>query len=219
MRRAFLLSPAHCGGLRAQILVRPEARFDLAARLRQKEGAELGEVFAFLSGLYFRGKLAYARAFAGPPTLGEGLAEVSHDAARGVLVITTNSGLVPPDSRVTRETLIGFGKDDIHEAAERYRRPLVRDAQLLDELIGPEGEVVLLGSIASAKYVDVLVDVFGPRLLFPAEFVGRGDMSRGGLMLRCVTAGEELTYIPVMGAVRHGKRPPRLEPRRRRSSQ
>jgi hypothetical protein len=72
---------------------------------------------------------------------------------------------------------------------------------------------VLLGSIASDKYVDLLLEVFGERLLFPAEFVGRGDMSRGGLMLRCATAGVEMSYLPVAGAKRHGPRPPRL-PRR-----
>jgi hypothetical protein len=71
---------------------------------------------------------------------------------------------------------------------------------------------VLLGSIASAKYVDVLEPVFRSRLLFPSEFVGRGDMSRGGLLLRCVRAGLELTYGPVIGAVRTGVRPPRLAP-------
>ena len=71
---------------------------------------------------------------------------------------------------------------------------------------------MLLGSIASPKYVDVLLDIFGERLLFPEAFVGRGDMSRGGLLLRCVASGEELTYVPVAGAVRKGARPPRLDP-------
>lgn len=217
MHPAFLLSPAHCGGIRAQMVLRPGASFDLAQRLRTPEGAPLGEVFAFLSGLYFRGKLAYARTFAGPPTLAEGLADVSQDAARGIFVITTNAGLVPPDSRVTRETLIDFGKDDIHASLERYRRPLLRDAEALSALLGPEGKVVLLGSIASAKYVDVLTGVFGERLLFPADFVGRGDMSRGGLMLRCARSGQQLSYIPVLGAERRGKRPPRLTPLRRRA--
>jgi hypothetical protein len=49
-------------------------------------------------------------------------------------------------------------------------------------------------------------------LLFPPSFIGRGDMSRGGLMLRCAASGEELDYIPVAGAIRQGKRPPRLDP-------
>ena len=55
---------------------------------------------------------------------------------------------------------------------------------------------------------------FGQRLCFPADFVGRGDMSRGGLLLRCAVDRCELTYISVAGAVRKGKRPPKLEPRR-----
>jgi len=216
-QRAFLLSPAHCGGIRAGMLLRPQASFDLATRVRQPEGAELGEVFAFLSGLYFRGKLAYARHFAGPPVLGEGLENVSKDAARGILVITTNAGLVPPDSKVTRQTLLSFGQTDINGAEARYRVPLLRDARLLDALLGPEGEVVLLGSVASAKYVEALTEVFGERLLFPSDFVGRGDMSRGGLMLRCVAAHQELPYLPVLGATLRGKRPPKLAPRKRRA--
>jgi hypothetical protein len=57
-----------------------------------------------------------------------------------------------------------------------------------------------------------LLAVLGERLHFPAEFVGRGDMSRGGLLLRAVRAGVELAYLPVAGAVRHGARPPRLPP-------
>ena len=72
--------------------------------------------------------------------------------------------------------------------------------------------MVLLGSIASGKYVEVLQGIFGERLMFPADFVGRGDMSRGGLMLRSASSLNELRYIPLAGAVRRGPRPPRLEP-------
>jgi hypothetical protein len=72
----------------------------------------------------------------------------------------------------------------------------------------------LLASIATGKYVDVLLENFQHRLRFPADFVGRGDMSRGGLLLRCAVDKTELTYISVMGAVRSGKRPPKLTPRR-----
>ena len=35
------------------------ARFELAQKLQRGEKVPLGEVFSFLSGLYFRGKLAY----------------------------------------------------------------------------------------------------------------------------------------------------------------
>ena len=77
----------------------------------------------------------------------------------------------------------------------------------------PEGaEIVLLGSIATPKYVDVLLAAFGGSLLFPGDFVGRGDMSRGGLLLRAARAGEELGYRSVAGAERHGRRPAKLEP-------
>jgi hypothetical protein len=68
------------------------------------------------------------------------------------------------------------------------------------------------------KYVDLLLPIFGDRLMFPVHFVGRGDMSRGGLMLRCVTAGLELPYVPLAGAIRHGERPPKLEPLRPRTT-
>ena len=81
--------------------------------------------------------------------------------------------------------------------------------------------VGLTGSIATGKYANILIDAFGERLRFPIDFVGRGDMSRGGLLLRCAQEGRQLEYQAVVGAVRHGKRPPKLEPARprpRRSS-
>jgi len=77
-----------------------------------------------------------------------------------------------------------------------------------------QGEVILLGSIATGKYVDLLLANLGQRLRFPADFVGRGDMSRGGLMLRCAADLHELSYVPVAGAILNGKRPPKLVPRR-----
>jgi hypothetical protein len=200
----FLLSPANCGGNRARIVMSERATFDLAARLRSGDGAPLGEVFAFLSGLYFRGKLAYGRAFAGAP-------EGTQIEGGGVFVITPNAGLRTPDTRVTLDAIRGFAGVDVSVDNPRYRLPLERSARALAAEIG-ECPVVLLGSIASPKYVDVLLDIFGERLLFPEAFVGRGDMSRGGLLLRCVAAREELTYIPVAGAVRKGSRPPKLDP-------
>jgi hypothetical protein len=201
--RVFLLSPASSSGQRARMLIRPAAAFGLAQELRSPDGAPIGEVFAFLSGLYFRGKLAYARAFAHP---GAG--------ASAALVITPNRGLLPLDTRVTPATLRSFARVDIHADEPRYRRPFVRDARLLSEAVGAEAEVVLLGSVATGKYVDVLLETFGRRLVFPTAFVGRGDMSRGGLMLRAARDGKELEYAPVDGAVRHGPRPPKLPPLR-----
>jgi hypothetical protein len=204
--RIFLLSPANCSGQRAQLLLSPTAGFDLAKRLQGRRGAPLGEVFSFVSGLYFRGKLAYARRFARPPDPSDAV------TAGGVLVITPNAGLRAADTRVTLTSFRAFAAADIDVANPVYRRPLERGARALHAAVGDECEVVLLGSIASGKYVDLLLPIFGTRLMFPPHFVGRGDMSRGGLMLRCVTAGLELEYTPIAGAIRHGPRPPRLEP-------
>jgi hypothetical protein len=198
--RVFLLSPAHCGGERARLLFRDGADFDLARRVRRPPGAPLGEVFSFLSGLYFRGKLAYAEAFATPPP-----------ARPGVYVITPSEGLRPHDEPTDLARLRRFARVDIDTDDARYHRPLRRDARALAEVLDAAGEVVLLGSVATAKYLDPLADAFGDRLRFPAEFVGRGDMSRGGLLLRCVRTGRELRYVPVAGAARRGPRPARLE--------
>ena len=203
-RRVFLLSPARSDGARGKLLLNQNAEFPLAAQLRTTEGAPIGEVFSFLSGLYFRGKLAYARAFAGSPP---GVAPA--------LVITTDRGLLSPDAPVSREDLEAFARVDIRAAGVSnplFDAPLRRDAERLAKDIEPSTAIVLLGSIASGKYTDTLLAIFGERLVFPAEFVGRGDMSRGGLMLRCVREGSELAYVPVAGAVRHGKRPPKLQP-------
>jgi hypothetical protein len=194
--RVFLLSPAHLGGKRATILLREEAAFPLAVRLREPGGVALGEAFSFLSGLYFRGKLAYAIRFARPPA---GIA--------GVQVITANLGLVPADTPVSPAELRAFGSVAIHPDDPRYRGPLERDvARLADR---PDLELVLLGSVATAKYVGVLLDLVGERLLFPTDFVGRGDMSRGALLLRSAREGRELSYEPVASALG------RLRPRTR----
>jgi hypothetical protein len=197
--RVFLLSPASCAGQRARLVFNERAQFPLAVRLRSPEGAALGEVFSFLSGLYFRGKLAYARAFAAPPP-----------GAPGVLVITPNEGLLSADELVTVARLRRFAGVSIDVSEARYRRPLARQARALAATLDLDCEVVLLGSIATGKYVDVLGKALGDRLRFPGDFVGRGDMSRGGLLLRCVREGRELAYRPVAGGKLHGKRPPKL---------
>jgi hypothetical protein len=203
MSRTFLLSPAYAGGQRAQMIMNERAQFDLARRLRSPDRPTLGEVFTFLSGLYFRGKLAYANIFAQPAP-----------GMSGVLVITPNRGLVPAASPIGIEDLRDFGTVDIDEGDPRYRKPLERDVRKLAKKLTADCEVVLLGSVATGKYVDILLTHFGKRLRFPADFVGRGDMSRGGLLLRCAVDRNELPYISVAGAVRKGKRPAKLEPRR-----
>ena len=209
MNRVFLLSPAHCGGRRAKQVLSPNARFALAEQLRSPHGAQLGDVFAFVSGLYFRGKLAYARRFAAVADPGNLV------VGGGVHVITPTAGLRSPDTPVTASALHAFADGDVHQDNAAYRVPLERSAGALARETG-EGDVVLLGSIASPKYVDVLLAIFGDRLVFPVDFVGRGDMSRGGLLLRKVAEGCELAYAPVAGAVLHGARPPKLPPLARR---
>ncbi|HVV88579.1 MAG TPA: hypothetical protein VHE35_36295, partial [Kofleriaceae bacterium] len=187
----FVLSPARCGGERAAQLVR--SRESELGRLLREDGAPLGDVFAWLSALYFRGKLTYARRFATPPP-----------GRPGTLVMAPGHGLRAPETRLSAALLAAMGQVDVESAA--FVGPLRRDADLLERACGPDTRVVLLGSIATGKYLDTLLAVFGERLLFPADFVGRGDMSRGGLMLRCVMAGLELEYTPIKGAVRHGER-------------
>lgn len=198
--RIFLLSPARCDGRRAQALLNPAAEFPLAVQLRGLDGATLGEVFTFLSGLYFRGKLTYARAFAIDASVAP------------IRIITTNRGLVTPEARVRPPDLADFACVDLGSAGAEFEVPLTRDAEQLAREAPPDARVVLLGSIATNKYVGPLLRVFGERLVFPREFIGRGDMSRGGLMLRAARANQELEYVPVATAVRRGSRPPKLEP-------
>jgi hypothetical protein len=206
--RIFLLSPAYAGGERARAMLSDRAQFELARKLRRKEGAPIAEVFAFLSGLYFRGKIAYATAFARPAR-----------GTPGIFIITPTRGLVNAITRIHLDHLREFATIDIHKNDPRYRAPIERDARRLAEKLPAQSEVILLGSIATGKYVDVLLATFHGRLRFPVDFVGRGDMSRGGLLLRCAVDGHELSYIPVMGAIVSGKRPPKLSPRRYVASQ
>jgi hypothetical protein len=179
-------------------LLRPGAGFALAREF-QESGAALGEVFQFASGLYFRGKLAYARAFARAPS-----------GRRGALAIVPGRGLMDVEATITADELRAIAEVPVDLRDARYREPLERDVRALASEVGKSGEVVLLGSIATGKYADVLLDILDDRLLFPPSFVGRGDMSRGGLLLRCARAGTELQYAPLRGAVRHGPRPPKL---------
>ena len=196
--RVFLLSPASCAGRRCGLLLAPRSRFELAGRMR-REGAPLGEVMSFLSALYFRGKLRYAERFAAPP-----------DGVPGVLVITPNRGLLTADTILRLRDLRAFSKVPIDAGERRYAGPLRDDARRLRARLPSVAEVVLLGSIATPKYVDVLLASFGGSLVFPTHFVGRGDMSRGGLLLRSARAGVELAYRPIDGAARRGRRAAKL---------
>ena len=198
MATVFLLSPAYCGGRRAAILLRPGSELPIARRLHE-ESLSLGEAFSFMSGLYFRGKITYARAFAATPA--------------STLVITPTRGLQSPDLVVTSDLLHEFAGVDISSDDVRYSEPLERDLQALAAGIPADARVVLLGSVATGKYVDILVRWLGERLHYPPSFIGRGDMSRGGLLLRHAASGVELDYSvldPRTG--RHGPRPPKLDP-------
>ena len=128
-------------------------------------------------------------------------------------MITSNRGLLAPSVRITVKELADLAKTDIGASPKEFRNPLQRDAKALSQALGTRGEPVLLGSIAGPKYVDALLSAFPQELLFPSEFVGRGDMSRGGLLLRSVDACRELAYLPVRGAILRGARPPKLPPR------
>ena len=195
----FLLSPAYCGGRRAKSIINPKSAHSVAVSL-QAGTLTLADAFTFCSGLYFRGKIAYARAF-GPER---------------TFVITPTRGLLPPDTIVTADIIREFAGVDISEDDARYRRPLERDLRALGSRMSAADRVVLLGSIATGKYVQVLTERLGPRLHFPPTFIGRGDMSRGGLLLRHAASGVELEYAVLdPSAKRTGARPPKLDPRTR----
>lgn len=188
--RVFLLSPADLSGERARLVLSARAAFPLAVRVRTG-GAPLGEVMSFMSALYFRGKLTYAQAFARPPA-----------GIPGALVITPNAGLVPADTVVTCQELRRFARGDVRPDRPGYRRPLAAALTALATRLAPADEVILLGSVATGKYADVLVPALGARLRFPRAFAGIGDMSRGALLLRAARSGVELEYAPLTGVVR-----------------
>jgi hypothetical protein len=182
------------------MLLRPGASFELARQV-QIGDAQLGDVFAFCSGLYFRGKLTYARHFGNGPK-----------GVCGAQIITSTRGLVPWNLRVGRKELEEFASVPIDCSESRYSNPLVEAASALAQL--RRCEFILLGSVATGKYVDCLLPVLGKRLLFPNDFIGRGDMSRGALLLRQTKENQELAYAPVEGAIRRGRRAPSVARRK-----
>lgn len=196
MARLFLLSPANLNGVRAKQLTSSEAQFALAKMYRSPEGVRVEDAFAFMSALYFRGKIAYAKRFAAPPdSLGE----------NGIFVIAPGYGLVPAGWTLDAERMKKLRRTSIDLKMSSYRRPLEKEAGKLLPHLAEGDSVVLLGSIATGKYVDILWPIFGDRLLFPTIFVGIGDMSRGALMLRAARSGEELQYS-TLDVPRHRKR-------------
>lgn len=199
--RVFLLSPASLAGVRGRRILEGEAGAGFMERLGHGGGAPLGEIYAFISSLYYRGKRTYAHRFGRP----------SGESRSAVFTITSSRGLLPDETPVALDDLRTFASTEIGPANPDYLGPLTSTARALERDLGPGDEVVLLGSIASGKYLDPLAEVFGRRLLIPHAFIGRGDMSRGGLLLRAAAAGEELDYVVALEAERRGPRPPRLE--------
>jgi hypothetical protein len=199
--RVFILSPARLGGERARLLTSPRARVERAHRV-QREGAPIGELMSFVSGLYFRGKLTYARAFGRPPA-----------GSAGALVIVPGLPLTGADTVMTPDQVAAAAAIPVSADEPRFTGPLAASAAALAADLGADGDAVFLGSIATDRYVATLEAVLGDRLHFPHDFVGRGDMSRGAMLLRAARAGVEIDVAPLTGAARHGPRAPRL-PRR-----
>jgi hypothetical protein len=185
--KVFLISPANLGGLRAKQLMSPRAKFDAAMMYRSPEGVPIALAFAFMSALYFRGKITYALHFAEPSN---------------VYVIAPGFGLVTADWRITEERMKTLQRTEVDARKRNYRKPLERDAKVLAKSLPDDAQVVLLGSVASGKYVDILWPILGDRLVFPGMFAGLGDMSRGGLLLRAARANKELEYAS-LSAPRH----------------
>lgn len=182
-----MLSPADLNGVRARQFLSPSARARAAVTFRSGDGVPIADAFTFISGLYFRGKFAYARRFAAPPASWED---------EGIYVIAPGFGLVPPSWPLDKIRLRRLRRTPVDLRSRAYRRPLQEQAARLAEKFQENTSVILLGSIATGKYVELLRPIFGNRLLVPRAFWGLGDMSRGALMLRAVRSGEELEYLP-----------------------
>jgi hypothetical protein len=197
--RIFLLSPASTEGLRAQQLTSPRARFGAAERYRSPDGVTIGEAFTFMSSLYFRGKIGYARHFAAPPP--ELALGIQDD---GILVIAPGFGLVPPSWRITAEEMKKLRRTPVDLKSRAYCAPMKKHVEQLRDL-APAAWVVLLGSVATGKYVDLLLPALGDRLLFPRDFAGAGDMKRGGMMLRAVREDRELPYVTLAAPRRRAR--------------
>lgn len=181
--RLFLLSPATAHGAKARVLLQDPPRTPAATWLRSSDGMPLAAVFTYLSGLYFTGKLAYARAFANisPPL-------------EGVYVLTMSDGLLSPAAPVSADMLRRFAAAADGSADGRDR--LIQSARTIAAALGEAPcEVVFLGSVHSSKYTELLEPVFGDRLRFPRELVRRGQLERGAILLERATARRELDYI------------------------
>jgi hypothetical protein len=131
--------PANTSAIRRQLLLNSNSEFELAQRIR-RQGAPLGELFSFISSLYFRGKLADAKA--GFPS---------------TLVVTTSRGLLSPETVITLDDLLEMSAVSIDPGDARYRESLCQDARA-GWRATTGSQIVLLGSIAIGKYVDPLLE-------------------------------------------------------------
>ena len=198
--RIFLLSPASTDGLRAQQLTSPRAGFGAAERYRSPEGVTIEEAFTFMSSLYFRGKIGYARHFAAPPPE---LALGSRTTASWSSLPA--SGWCRRACRITPEEMKKLRRTPVDLKSRAYCAPMKKHVEQLRDL-APDG---LGGAPGQRRDRQVRGPAAaGPRdrLLFPRDFAGAGDMKRGGMMLRAVREDRELS-------LRHPRRAPPPRPR------
>jgi len=193
MATILLLSPANVSGTRARQMISPRAMSAAGLAYRSPGGVTIANAFTFMSALYFRGKHAYARAFA------------TEDPRIGTtaFVIAPGFGLVPLDWRLDQERMKKLARTKIDVRSRSYTMSLQKSCRELEARLAPDDTVVLLGSVASGKYVDVLEPVFGGRLRFPRIFAGMGDMKRGSVMLKAAASGVALEYVDLSHR-RHG---------------
>lgn len=177
----FLLSPANLGGERARLLTSAQARFPAAARYRQG-GLTIGEAFAWISSLYFRAKLHYARRFGSLAT------------GSAVLVIAPGFGLVPEDWPLSSDRWRRLRRVPVDPRRPAFRRPLATACDELRQRLSADDRIVFLGGLSAERYLSVLGPALGPHLLIPRDFVSRGQMQRGSLLLRAIRDDEELVY-------------------------
>jgi hypothetical protein len=177
------------------MLLNASGQLELSRALRSPIGAPLEKTFSFVSGLYFRGKAEYARRF------GRALA-----GGPSAFVMTAGGGLCTLDETLTKTRLEAWQRVAVSEQNPHFTAPLQRHACELVDTHDASARFVLLGSIATRKYVSPLLEVFGSRLLYPRRFAGLGDMSRGSLLLRAAADGVELDYEPLTAAA-HARRP------------
>ena len=139
-----------------------------------------------MSGLYFRGKITYARKFG------------------RAFVITPDQGLIPAETTITSQVLIRFADAEIDLGNPGYRTPLEQTARALADEAGARCAVRAARQRRVGEICPGAERRFSVRgSSFRRTFVGRGDMSRGGLLLRAAAASAGARLHP-----RHRRRAP-----------